>query len=184
MARINLLPWREERRKEQRKQFFVMLGGAAVVALLVVGLVHLYFAGAIQNQESRNSYLQAQIKEVEAKIKEIENLEQQREQLLARMRVIEQLQGDRSVIVHMFEELADAVPDGLFLTSVKQTGRTLTIQGVAQSNARVSTLMRNLDASPWLENPVLEIIQTDSKKEQGARTFTLRVTQAVVEDKG
>lgn len=177
MARINLLPWREELRKEQRRQFFVMLGGSAFLMLLVVVYVHLHINGLIQDQESRNSYLQTQIKEVESKIKEIDNLERQRQQLLARMKVIEQLQGNRSEIVYLFEELAKAVPEGLYLATVKQSGRNLIIEGRAQSNARVSSFMRNLDASPWFENPVLEIIQTDSKAEQGMRSFTLRVTQ-------
>jgi type IV pilus assembly protein PilN len=184
MARINLLPWRDELRKEQRRQFFVVLGGSALLALMVVGYVHLYINGMIETQESRNSYLQGQIKEVESKIKEIDNLERQRQQLLARMRVIEQLQSDRSVIVHLFEELTKAVPEGLYLVNVKQSGRMLTIQGMAQSNARVSTLMRNLDASPWFENPVLEIIQSDNKKDRGSRSFTMRVTQATGADKG
>jgi Tfp pilus assembly protein PilN len=184
MARINLLPWRDDLRKEQRRQFFVVLGGSAILALMVVGYVHLHINGMIETQESRNSYLQGQIKEVESKIKEIDNLERQRQQLLARMRVIEQLQSDRSVIVHLFEELTKAVPEGLYLVNVKQSGRTLTIQGMAQSNARVSTLMRNLDASPWFENPVLEIIQSDNKKDRGSRSFTMRVTQATGADKG
>lgn len=184
MARINLLPWREEQRKEQRRQFFVVLGGSAILMLLVVGYVHLHINGLIQAQESRNSYLQGQIKNVEDKIKEIDSLERQRQQLLARMRVIEQLQGDRSEIVYVFEGLAKAVPEGLHLVSVKQSGKNLTIQGRAQSNARVSSFMRNLDASPWFENPVLEIIQTDSKAERGYRSFTLRVTQATGAKKG
>lgn len=184
MARINLLPWRDDLRKEQRRQFFVVLGGSAILALMVVGYVHLHINGMIETQESRNSYLQGQIKDVESKIKEIDNLERQRQQLLARMRVIEQLQSDRSVIVHLFEELTKAVPEGLYLVNVKQSGRTLTIQGMAQSNARVSTLMRNLDASPWFENPVLEIIQSDNKKDRGSRSFTMRVTQATGADKG
>lgn len=184
MARINLLPWRDDLRKEQRRQFFVVLGGSAILALMVVGYVHLHINGMIETQESRNSYLRGQIKDVESKIKEIDNLERQRQQLLARMRVIEQLQSDRSVIVHLFEELTKAVPEGLYLVNVKQSGRTLTIQGMAQSNARVSTLMRNLDASPWFENPVLEIIQSDNKKDRGSRSFTMRVTQATGADKG
>lgn len=184
MARINLLPWREELRKEQRRQFFVVLGGSAILMLLVIGYVHLHINGMIQGQESRNNFLQTQIKEVESKIKEIDNLDRQRQQLLARMKVIEQLQGDRSVIVHLFDELAKAVPDGLHLVNVKQTGRNLTVQGVAQSNARVSSFMRNLDASPWFENPVLEIIQVDDKGQRGNRTFTLRVSQAIDKDKG
>jgi type IV pilus assembly protein PilN len=184
MARINLLPWREELRKEQRRQFFVVLGGSAILMLLVVGYVHLHINGMIQGQESRNNFLQAHIKEVESKIKEIDSLDRQRQQLLARMRVIEQLQGNRSEIVYLFEALAKAVPEGLHLLNIKQSGRSLLIQGLAQSNARVSSFMRNLDASPWFENPILEVIQIDSKSERGMRSFTLRVTQAAGEKKG
>ncbi|MFA5625995.1 MAG: PilN domain-containing protein [Thiohalomonadaceae bacterium] len=183
MARINLLPWREELRKEQRRQFFVVLVGSAFLMLLVVGYVHLHIDNMIQHQESRNSFLQTQIKEVEEKIKEIDSLEQQGRQMRARMKVIEQLQGNRSEIVYLFEELAKAAPDGLYIITVKQTERTLAVQGRAQSNARVSSFMRNLDASSRFNNPVLDIIETDSKAGQGMRSFTLRVSTVSAESK-
>ncbi len=177
MARINLLPWRDELRKEQRKQFTFIAAGSAVLMLMVILYVHLYIGGLISNQNSRNKYLQQQISDVESKIKQIEDLEKQKQQLLARMKVIEQLQQNRPAVVHLFESLAKAVPDGLYLTSVKQSGTSLTIEGVAQSNARVSSFMRSLDHSRWFENPVLDVIQAQEKGDR-ARTFVLRVTQA------
>jgi len=183
MARINLLPWREELRKEQQRQFFVVLAGSAFLMLLVVGYVHLHIDGLIQQQNSRNTYLQGQIKAVEEKIKEIDALEQQSTQMRARMKVIEQLQGNRSEIVYLFEELSKATPEGLYLLSIKQTGRNLSIEGKAQSNARVSSFMRSLDASPWFNNPVLDVIQTDSKARHGSRSFTLRVSVAAAAEK-
>lgn len=180
MARINLLPWREELRKQLRKQFIMTAAGAAVVAALVVLYVHLHINGMIETQNSRNNFLKQQIAEVEQRIKEIESLESQKEQLLARMRVIEQLQRHRPEVVHLVEELAKATPDGLWMTSVKQSHRNLTIQGKAQSNARVSSLMRNLDASDWFENPALDIIESAAGKDSDrtTRNFTLRVMQA------
>lgn len=177
MARINLLPWRDEQRKERRKQFAFIAGGSAVLMLLVVLYVHIYVGSMISNQDSRNQYLQQQIDEVNSKIKEISDLEQQKQQLLARMKVIEQLQQNRPEVVHLFEALAKAVPEGLYLASIKQSGNTLTIDGDAQSNARVSSFMRNLDASPWFDNPVLDVIQAQDKRVR-TRTFTLHVTQA------
>ncbi len=178
MARINLLPWREDLRKERRKQFAFIAAGSAVLMLLVILLVHVRVNGMIDDQDSRNNYLQQQITEVESKIKEIENLENKKQQLLARMRVIEQLQGNRSEIVHIFEELAKAVPDGLYLNSVKQNGRSFTINGMAQSNARVSSFMRNLDASAWFQNPVLDVIESAAGTDAHLRNFTMRVSLA------
>lgn len=183
MARINLLPWREELRKEQRRQFFVVLLGMGVLMLLLIGYVHWHVEGMIAHQEGRNGFLQNQIKEVEVKIKEIEELEQQIGQLRSRMKVIEQLQGNRSQVVHVFEELAKAVPEGLFISSAKQTGSSLAIEGRAQSNARVSSFMRNLDASSWFDNPALDVIETDSKAGQGMRSFKLRVTTVAAENR-
>lgn len=177
MARINLLPWRDEKRKELRKQFVFIAAGSGVLMLLVILYVHIYVSGLISDQNSRNQYLQQQIGGVNSKIKEIEGLEKQKQQLLARMKVIEQLQQNRPAVVHLFESLAKAVPDGLYLTSLTQSGTSLTITGVAQSNARVSSFMRNLDNSRWFENPVLDVIQVKDKGEQ-SRTFVLRVTQA------
>ncbi|MFA5529498.1 MAG: PilN domain-containing protein [Thiohalomonadaceae bacterium] len=176
MARINLLPWRAELRKQRQREFATVAGGSALLMVLVIALFHLQIGGLIDSQNSRNRYLQAEIKKVEAQIKEIQDLEKQKQQLVARMKVIEQLQRDRPAIVHLFDEMVRVTPDGLYLTSVAQKKAVLSIEGIAESNARVSALMRNLEASPWLENPVLEIIQTE--KADSSRKFKLRVTQS------
>jgi len=186
MARINLLPWREQLRKERRKQFTFVAGGSAALMLLVIFYVHLHIGSLIQDQQSRNSYMKQQISDVESRIKEIENLEKQKQQLLARMHVIEQLQSNRPEIVHIFYELAKATPDGLYLDRIVQSGRIITLTGRSQSNARVSTFMRNLDSSAWFENPVLDVIESNEKggnqnkgnSDNSWRKFTLHVTQA------
>jgi type IV pilus assembly protein PilN len=177
MARINLLPWRAELRKEKQREFFSVAAGSAVVTLLLIGYAHLHVSGQINTQNSRNQFLQKEITEVESRIKEITQLETQKQELVARMRVIERLQRNRPEIVHLFDELVRATPDGLHLTSLKQKDTTLKIEGVAQSNARVSAFIRNIDASPYLENPVLELIQNDEKTNN--RKFTLTVTQTL-----
>lgn len=175
MAHINLLPWRAELRRQKQREFATVAGGSAFLMVLVIAFFHIQISGLIENQNSRNQLLQREIKTVESQIKEIQDLEKQKQQLVSRMKVIEQLQRDRPAIVHLFDELVDVTPDGLFLTGVDQKGSILTIEGMAQSNARVSALMRNLEASPWLENPVLEIIQT---QKDNSRKFKLRVTQS------
>jgi type IV pilus assembly protein PilN len=176
MAHINLLPWRAELRKQKQREFATVAVGSAILMLLVIAFFHFQISGMIDHQNSRNSFLQREIETVEAQIKEIRDLEVQKQQLVARMKVIEQLQRDRPAVVHLFDELVKATPDGLYLTSVLQENSTLVIEGIAQSNARVSALMRNLEASPWLENPVLEIIQSD--KSESSRSFKLRVVQS------
>ena len=188
MARINLLPWREERRKDQQKQFLsVMILSVFMVALLLVA-VHLQVSRAIGIQNSRNEFLTKQITLVEAQIKEINNLARERKHLQDRIDIIQQLQRNRPEIVHLFDEIAKVLPDGVYLTKIVQKGRDLDIEGVAQSNARVSAFMRNLDSSPWLTNPTLKIIQSDKKADstEGARSFKLNVKQVanVNEKKG
>lgn len=178
MAHINLLPWREELRKQRKRDFFIIVGSAAFAMVLVVVYLHFYFDGLIQNQEERNSFLQSEIKKVEAQIKEIEELEKKKAQLIARMQVIDQLQKNRPEIVHMFDEMVRMVPEGMYLTSIVQKERAITIEGNAQSNARVSALMRALDSSEWFTTPVLEVIQSKSGRgEAGIQSFKLRVNQ-------
>lgn len=177
MAHINLLPWREELRQRKKKEFFTVLGGTAIVFGGVVLLVHLYIAGIIDYQESRNNILKKEITVVEGKIKQIKELERQKEQLIARMRVIEQLQSNRPEVVHLFDEIAMIVPEGLYITSITQKGRSIEITGKAQSNARVSALMRSLEASKWFTNPKLSVISTRVEKSQKSREFTLTVRQ-------
>lgn len=181
MAHINLLPWREELRKQRQKDFFVILGSAAFAMVLVVVYVHFYVAGQIEDQETRNSFLMAEVKKVEAQIKEIQELEKKKAQLIARMQVIDQLQKNRPEVVHLFDEMVRLVPEGMYLTNIVQKGRTLTIDGTAQSNARVSAFMRAMDASDWFGEPVLDVIQADSGKAsakgENMRAFKLRVEQ-------
>ena len=177
MARINLLPWREELRKEQLRQFLTITGLSALLMLAIIALVHIQIAGMIDKQIARNSYLKQEIAKVEKQIKEIDNLAKERKRLLARMEVIEQLQRNRPEIVHLFDEIAKIMPEGTYLVSLKQQGKNLILEGRAQSNARVSALMRNIEASPWLANPQLQVIKKDPKSESEERNFVLRATQ-------
>ena len=179
MAKINLLPWREELRKEKQKEFLTLLGMAAVFALAVWGAVHFYHVQLIEYHQARNSYLEREIAKLDEKIKEIEQLEKEKERLLARMRAIEQLQGNRPLIVRLFDEIVRTLPDGVSLVSIKQTGQDITINGVAQSNARVSNFMRNLESSEWLKDPDLNVIQATDAAGQRISNFTLRFKQVV-----
>ena len=179
MARINLLPWREELRKEKTKEFGILLGAFILLAAIVVGLGHFYYVQLIDQQTMRNRYLDAEIAKLDKKIKEIQALTKERDRLIARMRAIEELQGNRPLIVRFFDALIESLPEGVSVTEVKQSGDRITILGEAQSNARVSSFMRNLETSEWLRNPQLDIIQT--KDAQGLRisAFTLRFSQTV-----
>ena len=176
MAKINLLPWRQEQRKEQQRQFFTIMG--LMVVLVAVGIlaVHLQYARLIGVQDSRNDYLRKHIKEVEKQIAEIDELAAKKERLLARMEIIQQLQRNRPEIVRLFDELVRVMPDGVYLSSLKQQNTNLVMTGIAQSNARVSALMRNIDQSEWLTNPVLDVIQSGAKQDAD-RKFTLRAQQ-------
>ena len=166
MPTINLLPWREELRTRRRNQFFIGLGGALAVAALAVLASNLVMEGIIGNQQARNDLLKAEIAALDKRIEEILELEAAKDRLLARMEIIEQLQRSRPEIVHVFDELVRAVPDGVRLTSIKQNNRRLEIRGDAESNTRVSALMRNIDKSDWLTRPDLEIVEV---REAGAR---------------
>jgi len=165
MPRINLLPWREELREQRRNQFFVALGAAAGAAALVVFLGVLVMNSIISHQNSRNNVLREEMKLLDKKIAEIKDLEAQKDRLVARMQIIEELQQSRPEVVHLFEELVTTLPDGVYLTSVKQGGRKLDLEGSAESNTRVSAFMRNIDASSWMTNPDLEIVEVMKKKE-------------------
>lgn len=177
MTRINLLPWREIRRKEERRQFISVAAGAAVLMGLIVFYVHLHVGGLIEDQERRNKFMQDEIAKVDAKIAEIRTLESKKQQLLARMNIIQQLQTRRPEIVHVFDELAQAVPEGMYLTRISQQGGTLVVEGVAQSNARVSMFMRNLDGSPWFSGPRLDVIESGGKEQSRNSRFKLTVNQ-------
>ena len=180
MIRINLLPHREEKRKALRQQFYALGGLLFVLAGLIVVLAHGVISGYISQQEGKNQFLKKEIAALDKEIDEIKHLKEQTDALLARKRVIESLQSNRTESVRLFNELARQVPDGIYLKSVKQTGAKINVTGYAQSNARVSTLMRNLEASPLMEAPSLVEIKTVDVK-QGARTrrlaeFNMNVT--------
>lgn len=164
MPRINLLPWRDEQREKRRNQFYMALGAAAAGAGLVILVGNLVFSNIIGHQNDRNRRLQNEIDALNIRIEEILNLEGKKERLLARMEIIEQLQRSRPGIVHVFEEIVTTLPDGMFLTSVKQTGSRLQIIGAAESNTRVSALMRNIDASEWLGSPDLEVVEVKASR--------------------
>ena len=159
MAKINLLPWREERRKDLLNEFLVMLGLVALFAAITVGIVHFYHSQLIERQNTRIGYIDKRINEVDKKIIEIKELEKQKESLLSRMRAIESLQHDRPLIVHLFDELVRSVPEGMSILDLKQNGPKITITGEAQSNARVSSFMRKIEQSEWLKNSKLKIIK-------------------------
>lgn len=176
MAKINLLPWRTERRKLRQKEFVTMLGGAAGAAVLLSIAIVMYYNGQIQGQEERNRYLEQQITEVEKQIEEIDALDRKKANLLKRKEVIEELQASRSQMVHLFDELVRTIPEGVRLNSIKQAGQVLTLEGFAQSNARVSSYMRNLEASGWMTNPDLSIIEARGQDRGLPNMFSLKVT--------
>ncbi len=179
MPHINLLPWRDELRKRREKEFII----TAVIAALLMGAVvlgvHLHYESRIAYQNQRNTFIETEITALDKKIKEIENLKKERDRLIARTQVIQDLQAGRPEIVHVFDELVTTLPDGVYYTKVAQKGRGLNLHGVAQSNARVSSLMRSLDTSTWFENPSLVEITADLQKDRAVRLskFNLNVSQ-------
>lgn len=178
MARINLLPWREERRKQRQKDFAVMFGLAALGAVLLSFVIISFYNGQIDGQNERNQYMRDQIAQVDKAIKEIEELDRKKAKLLARKEVIEELQANRSQMVHLFDSLVRTIPDGAVLTSIKQDNQTLTLEGRAQSNARVSTYMRNLEGSGWMTSPDLSIIEAKGADKGLPYVFKLQVKLA------
>ncbi|UJS23691.1 PilN domain-containing protein [Thiothrix winogradskyi] len=180
MAGLNLLPWREKAREEKKKQFFSLVGGSAALAAAAVFGAHQYMQYAIEHQEQRNQYLSTQIAELDKQIKEIEQLDATRQALLDRMQVIEDLQSTRPAIVHLFDEMVNALPKGMYLLYLKQDGTKVQLEGKAESYARVSSYMNRLDASPWLSSSNLNVISTKKEgdnEELVLRDFKLDVTQ-------
>lgn len=184
MAKINLRPWREELRAEKQKQFVVMLLGAMIIAAGLVFLWKSDMDSRIAYQQSRNAYIETAAKKLDAQIKEIENLKRKRDELLARMKVIQDLQGKRPVIVRIFDELVRTLPDGLFYTDLKRTGDTLQIVGMAESNNRISTLMRSFDESDWFADPNLSNVSAADSRRAGYSQFNLTVKQKTPEPEG
>lgn len=182
MSQINLLPWREEERQEQTRQFTTI----AVLSLLLtaagVFLVHMTLNNQIDHQKLRNKILQSEITTLDDSLKQIASLEETKDQLLARMDVIQSLQQRRPQIVHLFDDFVRTVPDGIFLTKIKQSSDQLTIEGVAESNGRVSAYMRNIDASDWMATPKLKVIET-KKGTLRSSSFSLITSQSLPKNK-
>jgi type IV pilus assembly protein PilN len=176
MPRINLLPWREAERKRKRQEFGVGAVAALVGAALVYFVFNWQMQASIDDQSARNAYLNDQIKELDKQIAEILDLEEQKKRLQARITVIEQLELSRPEIVHVFDQLVRTTPDGIYLTSVKQTSQKIELKGMAQSSTRVASYMRNIDSSEWLKDPALQILETKGASDAGSQ-FTLSAVQ-------
>lgn len=184
MAKINLRPWREELRAEKQKEFTVMVLGAAVIA---AGLAFLWSSdldSRVAYQQSRNAYIETATKKLDTQIREIENLKRKRDELLARMKVIQDLQGKRPVIVRTFDELVRTLPDGLFYTDLKKSGDRVSIVGMAESNSRVSELMRQFENSDWFKDPNLSNVSSASSRRAGYSQFNMTVQQQTPEPEG
>lgn len=181
MAHINLLPWREEQRQEKTRQFATVTVLSLLLTGAVVFMVHVTFNNQIDHQKHRNKMLQDEIKTLDASLKQIETLEETKDQLLSRMDIIQSLQQQRPQIVHLFDDIVRTVPEGIYLTSIQQHGAQLTINGVAESNGRVSAYMRNIDTSDWMAIPKLKVIQT-KKGTLRSSDFTLVTSQSRPDD--
>jgi type IV pilus assembly protein PilN len=182
MAQINLLPWRDARREELKRQFLTILGLVAIGAILLVVLADRVVNAQIDHQRARNAYLQENIRELDKQVAEIRDLQRKRNQLIDRMRVIQELQGNRPIIVRIFDQLVRTVPDGVFYNRVQAQDKKLQINGVAESNNRVSSLMRRLDGSEWLENPNLDAVRAAPAFGDQAATFDLSVMVDLPQD--
>lgn len=177
MARINLLPWRAALRKQRKLEFLSALGVVAAIAAIVWFAIHFFYTDRIEYQNGRNAYIQAETAKLDAQIREIQELEKEKQRLIARMKAIESLQASRPLIVRIFDEIVNTLPEGVYLTAVIQTGEALQITGVAESNARVSSLMRNIEKSDWLTEPKLQIIESADSSGRRIARFTLTLKQ-------
>jgi type IV pilus assembly protein PilN len=175
MPRINLLPWREQERKVRRREFMVAAGAAAFSGVVVMFVGWALYSGWIDAQNAKNELLKKEIVKLDAQIADIQDLENRKQRLVARMEIIERLQRKRPEIVHLFDELTRTVPEGVYLTNIKENGNKLELRGVAQSSTRVSTFMRNIDASVWMDNPQLLVVESAKDSPTGGSSFTLTV---------
>ena len=174
MPRINLLPWREQERKVRRREFLVAAGAAVFAAVIFALGGKVVYSSWIDAQNEKNNLLKKEIVKLDAQIADIQDLENRKQRLVARMEIIEKLQSSRPKVVHLFDELVKQVPDGIYLTQIKQNGTKLEIHGVAQSSTLVSTFMRNIDGSAWLANPVLQVVEATKDSPTGSgSSFTL-----------
>lgn len=184
MPRINLLPHREQARKVRRREFMVGAGSAVVLAIIVAGVGKVVYSSWIDAQIEKNNLLKKEIVQLDSQIADIQDLEARKQRLVARMDIIEKLQRKRPEIVHQFDELVRTVPDGVYLTGIKQSGKKLEIKGVAQSSTRVSTFMRNIDASTWMDNPELQVVEAAKDSAIGAGSNFALTAQTVGVDLG
>ncbi len=175
MAKINLLPWREERRQQQTKEYYILLGLAAGLALLVFGLAYYYFDQSTKFQNKRNAFMTAEIAKLDKQIEEIEQLEAKKASLIARQEVIEELQANRTQMVHLFDELVKTIPNGVFLEKITQQGTLISMEGYSQSHSRVSDYMRRLDDSVWFNVTDLDYIKADDTLGTHEQKFKLSV---------
>ncbi len=176
MVKINLLPWREERRQQLTKEFYILLGIGGTIALAIVAAVFWMYSQNIEFQQARNQRIKSEIAKVENEIKEIKGLEKKRNDLLARKKVIEELQANRTQMVHLFDEMVKTIPNGVFLQNIKQNGNTLLFEGYAQSYSRVAGYIRQIEASPWFKAPVdIEHINADDTYDTHEQQFKLSV---------
>ncbi|MDP2903864.1 MAG: PilN domain-containing protein [Methylovulum sp.] len=178
MAKINLLPWRDELRKKKKKDFLNALAFSALVAIVILALIHAYIDGLKSYQEQRNKLLQNEIAILDKKIVSIDSIEEKKRKLLAKIDLIQKLQGSRPEIVHLFDEIPKVTPDGVYLKKFSQIGSDLTFEGKSQSNARVSAFMRAIEASRWLQMPTLDVIKSSDKTNvDESSDFILRAKQ-------
>lgn len=173
MARVNLLPHREERRQRARQHFYVLAGGTAILGAVIVFAMHTFYAAKIERQDDRNRFLKSEIGKLDKEIAEINKLKDEIQALLARKQIVETLQADRAQTVHLLDQLVKQMPEGIYLRSITQKGLRVNMVGYAQSNARVSTLMRNIESSPWLEQPVLVEVKASNVDKKRVSEFTL-----------
>jgi type IV pilus assembly protein PilN len=176
MIHINLLPYREGKRKAKREQFYGLLGLVSILGFLIVFVVYTFIDGNVAAQDSRNEYIKKEIAKIDKEIDEIRRLQEQTQALLARKQIIESLQQNRAEAVLLLSELTKQMPEGVYITSLKQEGTRFLMSGLAQSSARVSTLMRNIEASPWLENPDLGEVKSVTRENRGLNEFYMRVS--------
>lgn len=179
MTKINLLPWREELRKQKRQEFFTVLLGTAILGVVLVFAINVFIGNQISNQEGRNQYLNTEIAKLDEKIKEIQNLQTRRNQLIERMKVIQDLQGNRPVIVHLLDELTRTLSDGVYYTKISRTDTKMSLEGMAESNNKISKLMRQLDASPWIGGSSLVSVKNKDEQGQAMNAFVLSVVQEI-----
>lgn len=177
MARINLLPWREQRREELKKLFFAMLAGSVLCSAMIMIFVHIMFAGRIDSQLERNAILKSEIAVLDGKIKEIKALKKTKEALISRMAIIQELQGNRTQTVHVFDDFVKVLPKGVHLREITRNNNLITLQGIADSNTNISALMRNITNSLWLSQPVLSEIKTED--DNGKRKSEFRLNSSL-----